>query len=311
MNMLSETERNQIIAKYEQYCYKQGIASDLFDINAKIDSSLSVAENINLIFEDLEGIHKTSNNMKKEIQQQKARIEFEKNTAYNAEGIVKWTQSLCHKSVVCGVLGSRGSGKSCLVFYLLDLHHLINPSRKLYFYKFPKPSLLPSHIQNINSFEEAEQGSLIAIDEASIEFSQFSFRDNKSIELSNYIKTARHKDISLFIITQNGQTLTRDIRRLIDFYLLRNPSQAQLYDEISIIKRMYQNCFMLFSTETAKKKGFFITDIMEFCTFDLPIYWNEQLSKAYNGKEEHINLSNLFNTSFQLGNTQFNINITK
>ena len=143
--------------------------------------------------------------------------------------------------------------------------------------------------------EDCPHGAVILIDESGIEFNQFSFSSDKSKGLSNFIKIARHNNISMFFITQNGATLTRDIRRLIDFYLLREPSNSQLYDEISIIKRWYQNCFMLFSTPTAKRKGYFVADweLAEFMTFDLPNWWTEEISKAYSGQITDYNSSSI------------------
>lgn len=292
---MSNAEIIQLKNKYEVYCYKHSIDPYTYDFDAKVDrGSLSFAENWNIILDDLEILTKPMDDLKQKVQDDKAKIAFEQNTI-NTNKVADWITKITKKSKVIGVVGSRGSGKSCLATHWLDLHRQFNPQRPCCIYKFPKPNLLPIWIQNITDMESIPKGAVMVVDEAGIEFNQFSFQSQGSRGLSDFIKVARHKDVTLLIITQNGATLTKDVRRLIDFYLLRNPSNGQLYDEISIIKRLYQNCFMLFSTETAKKKGYFIADweVMEFVTFDLPVWWTEEISKAYDGDEETLNTSKL------------------
>ena len=203
--------------------------------------------------------------------------------------IINWFENGLTKSKIYIILGGRGSGKTCLGYYLLREHQLTK--RKAYTYNFPKPKLLPKWVTNINEITKAQKGSCLLIDEGGIEFNQYSFNSKKSIELSNMLKVARHRDMSIILISQNGGTLTRDIRRLVDCYLLRKPSFTQLYDEISIIKRMYQNSRVLFSPEEAQTKGFFITEIGELAYFDKPKWFTNEISKAYDGEGEIINLS--------------------
>jgi len=209
------------------------------------------------------------------------------------EKMVVWTDETIKKSKVYAVIGARGSGKSCFSYEFMDWHFK-GVKRKLYTYDFPKPKLLPEHIQNITDINECEKGGVLLIDEAGIEFNQFSFNTKQSIDLANMLKVARHKDLSVIFVAQNGGNLTRDVRRLIDCYILRNPSFNQMYDEIPLIKKMYQNCFMLFTTELQKKKGFYVTEIGEFGFSDKPIWWNEKISKAYDGNDEPINMSVVF-----------------
>lgn len=200
-----------------------------------------------------------------------------------------WLSKTITQSKVYAVIGARGSGKSCFAYEFMDWH--LKSNRTLYSLKFPKPSLLPKHIKTVDDICECSKGGVLLIDEAGIDFNQFSFNSKESIALCNMLKVARHKDLSIIFIAQNGAHLTRDVRRLIDCYILKQPSFTQLYDEISIIKRLYQNCFMLFSTDEQKKKGFYVSEISEFGYSDIPYWWSEDISKAYDGFKEPINLS--------------------
>jgi len=206
--------------------------------------------------------------------------------------IKEWVNKSINKSKVYAIVGSRGSGKSCFAYEFMDWH--LNAKRPLYTLKFPKPSILPKHINNVNEIGECKRGGVLLIDEAGIEFNQFSFNSKESIALVNMLKVARHKDLSIIFIAQNGANLTRDVRRLIDCYILKNPSFTQLYDEISVIKRLYQNCFMLFTTDEQKQKGFFVSEVGEMGFSDVPLWWTDSISKAYDGEKEPSNISKLF-----------------
>jgi len=206
--------------------------------------------------------------------------------------IEQWITQSITQSKIYAVIGSRGSGKSCFSYEFMDWHKCAN--RDLYTLKFPKPHLLPSHIISVEDISQCNKGGVLLIDEAGIEFNQFSFNSKQSIELVNMLKVARHRDLSIIFIAQNGANLTRDVRRLIDCYILKKPSFTQMYDEISIIKRLYQNCSVLFTTDDQKQKGFFVSEVGEMGFSDIPVWWNENISKAYDGEKETINISNLF-----------------
>ena len=206
--------------------------------------------------------------------------------------IDQWITETINQSKIYAVIGCRGSGKSCFSYEFMDWHKFGN--RDLYTLKFPKPNLLPSHILSVEDISQCKKGGVLLIDEAGIEFNQFSFNSKQSIELVNMLKVARHRDLSIIFIAQNGANLTRDVRRLIDCYILKKPSFTQMYDEISIIKRLYQNCSVLFTTDDQKQKGFFVSEIGEMGFSDKPNWWTEKISKAYDGEKETINISKLF-----------------
>lgn len=292
---MGETMTNEkILNWYNNFCYKNKIDSDLFDINAEIDSAISEEENITILEEKLNILKANGTLLKKEYEKTKTeQLEYKSDSI--ELNIKKWLLDSISKSKVYAVIGSRGSGKSLLAYSLLECHHKIS-DRKCYVYKFPKPYLLPDFIKSVNDIYECEKGGVLLIDEAGIEFNQFSFNSKQSIDLANMLKVARHRDLSIFFIAQNGGNLTRDIRRLIDCYLLRNPSYTQMYDEISIIKRMYHNCFMLFSPEKAKREGFFISEIGELAFCNIPSFWNEQISKAYDGETKNCNIADILAT---------------
>lgn len=212
------------------------------------------------------------------------------------KAVKKWAKKLVSNANNIIIIGRKGAGKSCLGFGLLDMHHdLID--RPCFVLKFPKPRLLPDYIANIEMIEDVPNGGVVLIEEAGLIYDQFSFNTKAGRELADLLKIARHKGITTIFIVQNGQMLIRDARRLVDVFLLREPSLQQMYDEISFIKRMYANCCMLFkASEKMRTKGFYVADgeLMEMLQFDPPNYWTEDMSKAFSGDQECINLSKLF-----------------
>jgi len=56
--MLSDTDRVKIVSWFNRFCGMYGVATDLYDVNAHIDSGLSVHENIGLIRKDLKPLIK-------------------------------------------------------------------------------------------------------------------------------------------------------------------------------------------------------------------------------------------------------------
>lgn len=199
----------------------------------------------------------------------------------------QWYEKATQKSNIWVILGGRGSGKSTASFHILDFHYKFT-KRPLFVYKHPQPSLLPPHIKSIDNLDHLPKGAVCMLDEASTQFDQHSFKSEASKTLSEGMRIARHNEISLIFITQNGNMLTKDVKRLVDIYILRAPSLVQVYDEKGIVKQMYKNHAKRFKEEENRLKGYVIVDsnYEAFVKFNLPTYWNDKLSTVYNGEEE-------------------------
>lgn len=200
----------------------------------------------------------------------------------------KFYRDLYNKSLNIVVLGGRGSGKSCFSFYIAELIDE-HTDRQVKTFKFPKPRELPDFIENIDSLEDIENGDFIIFEEAGIEFDQFSYREKNTRDIAKLMKVARHKNCSLLFITQSGKTLSADIRRLTDTWILRKPTLQQLYEEINLVKNFYANCVERFKrSKNPHKLAYVIHDMYEFMIDDveLPSFWDDKLSRAYDGDVE-------------------------
>ena len=208
--------------------------------------------------------------------------------------ITELIKEMVNKSLNTVIIGKRGSGKTCLGFELMRLHQVLG-KRDCFILKYPNPKILPKFIKNVETFEDVPKNSVLLIDEAGIEFSQFKFNSKESKDFADYLKVLRHNDTSCILITQSGAFLTRDIKRLIDAYFLKEPNINQMFDEAGLIKRLYQNCWMFFKTEKAKKQGaylFWDLHTAEFY-FNKPPFWNEKISTAYSTDNEVENISDI------------------
>lgn len=207
-----------------------------------------------------------------------------------------------HNFILANGILTHNSGKTALGFDWLN-NHLKLTKRPLFTYKFPKPQLLPPFIKNIKELQDAPIGAVVFIDEAGIEFNQFSNGSKGSRNISDMIKVARHKDISLIINTQNSGTVTKDIRRLVDCFLLKAPSLTQKYEESPMLKRLYGLTEKFFSVEKNRQKGYYIIDpdYIGPALSDLPPFWTEEMSKAYDGTEEVTNISIILKYKYDNG----------
>ena len=142
--MITQEQKQQLKAKVAVELTKANMDYQIFDTDAEIDSSLTYAENYSIIMGKIEQLLNSdvTYNLKHKAQRDKQRIEME-SMNITEQRKEQWIKKLVHKSVICAVLGARGSGKSALGFHYLELHHALNPVRPCCVYKFPKAYLLP------------------------------------------------------------------------------------------------------------------------------------------------------------------------
>lgn len=260
---------------------------DKFDLEAEYDSQLTLSENQNIIEQKLSPLIKKqlTKNEIKAFQERETHEKFKAQLQNTPDAIkhAEWIKKVTAQSQVFVILGTRRSGKTALGFHLADLHHAFT-KRPVFAYNFPRPELLPAHIKTTDTIESLPVGSVVIIDESGIEFNQFSFNKKATIDTMGLIKIAGHTGLTLIFITQHGGFLTKDIRRLVDVFLLKAPSLTQLYEETGMIKKLYEECNKYFEESSiARQKGYYIVshDLKEMAYNDLPTYWNEQISKAY------------------------------
>ena len=103
--------------------------------------------------------------------------------------------------------------------------------------------------------------------------------------LGKIMAIARHKDLTLIIITQNSAMLDLNILRLADTLFLKEPSLLQATFERKAINDLFKKLGEAFHKIKAKDKkpfAYVIDDVFEgIISFSLPEFLSNTLSKSY------------------------------
>ncbi|WP_455368129.1 hypothetical protein [[Eubacterium] cellulosolvens] len=194
----------------------------------------------------------------------------------------KLIQNITGKSLIIGIFGIRGSGKTSKGYNILDLCH--SSGRSTYVLKFPrrKAHLFPSYIKNIERIEDAPKRSCILIDEASLFYYHKESMSQASKLLSKMMITARHRDQTLIFTTVTAASIDLNIIRLLDVIFYCKPSK---------FSEMFEREKLKWVSEKARKEFENFTDDYQSYTYawseewegmlqwPLPAYWSDGLSR--------------------------------
>lgn len=184
-------------------------------------------------------------------------------------------------SIIGIILGARGTGKSSIGMKLLE-NIKAKTNRNICAMGFRKETL-PGWINIINKTEEIPNGSVVLVDEAGIEFSSRESMSDANKLLSDLLLIARHKDLSIFFISQNSSNLEINIIRQADFLILKPSSLLQKDFERKKIKDIYSEVQEDFDKLKHVNGLTYIysNDFRGFISNNLPSFWNKEVSKAY------------------------------
>ncbi len=197
-------------------------------------------------------------------------------------GHEKLIQDIIKRSLIIGIFGVRGSGKTSKGYNILDLCH--SSGRSTYVLKFPrtKAHLFPSYIKIIDRIEDTPKGSCILIDEASLFYYHKESMSQASKLLSKMMITARHRDQTLIFTTVTAASIDLNIIRLLDVILYCKPSK---------FSEMFEREKLKWVSEKARTEFKNLTDDYQSYTYawseewegmlqwPLPAYWSNGLSR--------------------------------
>ena len=127
-------------------------------------------------------------------------VPFEITEAVNGE-YEGFYNKLLKRSLIVLVTGKRGSGKTGLGMRLLETFNR-KTKRKCYAVGFEK-SKTPGWIKKVKDMEKVKNGSIVLVDEGAIVFSARESMKDANKNLGKLMAIARHKDLSLILITQS------------------------------------------------------------------------------------------------------------
>ena len=199
---------------------------------------------------------------------------------------VKFTSKLYkNPSLIAIILGARGTGKSALGMKLLENIHAV-AHKKCYALGFQDKDL-PTWIYGVERIEQIENNAAVLVDEGGILFSSRASMSKANKLLSELILIARHKDLSIFFISQNSSNIEINTLRQADFLLLKPSSLLQMDFERKKIKEIYEEVDKKFEDHKEKVGLTYIysDDFTGFVTNPLPSFWSTGMSKAFRGKK--------------------------
>lgn len=188
---------------------------------------------------------------------------------------------LHNKSNIGIILGARGTGKSAIGMKLIE-NVVAKTGKNAYAMGFNEEDL-PSWINVVSDIKYVQNNSVLLIDESGISFSSRNSMSEMNKFLSEILFIARHKDLSVVLVSQNSSNIEINAIRQADFLILKPSSLMQLDFERKKIKETYEEVAKHFE-EFKDKKGLAYIYSDSYCGFienSLPSFWNEKVSKSF------------------------------
>jgi hypothetical protein len=184
------------------------------------------------------------------------------------------------------ILGSQGTGKSSLGFWLLEI---MRDRALCYVYRFPeeKKSLIPEWMGILQELTDAPPGSITLVDEAHLAFFSRDSQKRANKEVTKIINLARQKEIGLIFVAHESGHLEKNILSGIDTLVMKKPAPLQVGLDRSFLRpyllkaqRLFQgksDAFVKsFSYVCFSPSGF--EGVLENPT---PSFWSEKLSHVF------------------------------
>lgn len=208
-------------------------------------------------------------------------IDFEVKKRVSGE-YADFKKRLKNSSLIILITGKRGSGKTALGFKFLDL---LGGKKKTYYLGEGK---LPWFIKKVSDIKDVKNDSVLLVDEAAITYSSRQSMKKSNKALSEIMVIARHKNLTLIIITQNSAMIDLNIIRLTDTLIFKEPSLLQSRFERKSISDLFKKADEAFKKMDAKEriKYFYVIDdeFEGMLESNLPEFWSEKISKSFSGK---------------------------
>ena len=188
---------------------------------------------------------------------------------------------LKNSSLIMLIVGKRGSGKTSLGMKFLEFFNK-ERKRKCYTLGYEK-TRLPFWLKKAESLENIPNNSIALFDEGAVLFSSRDSMKNINKELSKIMAIARHKNLTLVLITQNSAMIDLNVLRLADTLLLKEPSLLQSKFERKALKDIFEKIKPVFAEMKDKKSHFYVwdDDFQGLVKYNLPYFWNDKISTSF------------------------------
>jgi hypothetical protein len=197
------------------------------------------------------------------------------------KGAGSFEEKLHENSLIITIAGKRGSGKSTLGFRLMENIHA-KTSRPCYVVGVGD-KFLPGWIDSVENIDEVGNGGVVLVDEGALTFSSRDSMSKSNKELGKLMAVARHKDMTLLLITQNTGMIDKNVLNLTDTVILKQGSLLQSKMERDVMKSLYTEAQKKFTKIAAKdrvKYSYLFDDEQKgIIETSLPSFWSSKISK--------------------------------
>lgn len=193
----------------------------------------------------------------------------------------EFRRKLLRNSLILLILGKRGSGKTAFGMKLAELFH-IETKKNVYTLGYESAEL-PAWLKKVDSIDDIPNNSIALLDEGAVFFSSRESMKNPNKALSKLMAIARHKNLTLLLITQNSGLIDVNVLRLADTILLKEPSLLQSKFERKAIKEMYEKVEPFFKDKQNKKAYVYVwdDDFEGMLKSGLPSFWTDDISNSF------------------------------
>lgn len=195
-----------------------------------------------------------------------------------------WRKVVVHPAVIL-ILGKRGSGKSALAYWLLELFryqlrpYVVGVSAEA-------RRFLPDWIGIASSLEDVPPGAIVLIDEAYLQYHARGSMAAASVEMSRMVNLSRQRGQTLLFVTQEARQVDRNIASSANVVIFKEPSSIQLDFERPELRQPAQEAQAQFGIVRGDKRSWSYiyapdADFKGMVESRLASFWTPKLSTLY------------------------------
>ena len=197
-----------------------------------------------------------------------------------------WLKRIIHPSLVL-ILGKRGSGKSALAYYLIEIHRY---GLKPYVVGIPqsKQHLLPEWVGVASSLEEVPFGAIVIVDEAYLLYHARGSTTQESKEMAKIINLSRQKGQTIIFVTQESRSIDKNIASSANVIIFKEPGILQSEFERPELNHLAKKAVEAFAPINGNKQQWSYlyapdTNFSGLIKNELPSFWKPELGRMFAG----------------------------